>query len=223
MQENDPFDFWYGVGNTKVIRLPSRTLETFGNTVVDYHFLSEIMDEVGKVRIREGRIHAYKPQIVTPDHFGGTPLEGFGEEAEQYADWLRAHEKDFFVLQYGYIVKKTETNEHIVSEGLDTVMERVKSELEAKDDPLSALVVGMDDLWEVCLLKLMVDMTQKAAPDHFKQLRSDPHGARHDIEQTFRAASRDPGMIPALSSKLQEHELFAEYEDRFFELVRSYR
>ena len=46
MDEIDHFDFWYAVNNTEVIQLPTRQLETFGTTALNYVLVSELMDSV---------------------------------------------------------------------------------------------------------------------------------------------------------------------------------
>ena len=46
---------------------------------------------------------------------------------------------------------------------------------------------------------------------------------RDELETDFRAAARDPSLIQPLGKKLQKCGLFAEYEDRFFALVKSKR
>ncbi len=215
------FDFWYAVNNTEVLRHPATLLETFGNTMVNYHLLTEPMDETDKVRVREGRIEAYKPQIITPTSFGQAALEGFGEEAERYAEWLRDNEGDLMILKYGFAIKKQAISDHLVSENLPMVIEQLKAHLDEQDDPMSALVVGVEEPWEVCLLKLMVEVVQRSAPKHVTDLRNDPDGRRHEIEFAFLEASRDPARIPELSQKLHDLGLFAQFEDRFFSLCRS--
>ena len=72
------FDFWYAVRNTEVVVPPKRHLETFGNTVINYALVSELMDSVGQTRVREGRMQAERPQIVTPSAYSNMLLEGFG-------------------------------------------------------------------------------------------------------------------------------------------------
>lgn len=223
MRRKDHFDFWYAVNNTEVVRLPPQRLETFGATVVNYHLVTELMDMANKVRVREGRIQAYRPEIITPRAILESVLDGFGEEAGRYAEWLRANEKELLILKYGFKIRKQETREHVVSEALGAVIEAVKAEMDREDDPLSALVVGVDDPWEVCLLKLMVEVVQQSAGDNLRDLRRDPSGIRHRIEQEFRAAAGDSTLIPRLSRLLEKHDLFEEYQDRFFALVRSSR
>lgn len=221
MSGDRQFDFWYAVNHTHVLILPKSRLETFGTSMVNYHLLTELMDS-NKVRIREGRIEAYRPEIITPENFTKTMLEGFGgPEASQYLEWLREHEKDLMILKYGFAIRKQEINDHIVSETLSVAIDRVREALAEKDDPLSAMVVGVDEPWEVCLIKLMQEVVQQSAPKHAMDLRRDPKGYRHEIEKDFADASLNRAKLSALGEKLQKLGLFEEYEDRFYALVRS--
>src|SRR5690554_4119573 len=120
------FDFWYAVRNTTVVIPPKRHLETFGNTMINYLLVSELMDTIGQVRIREGRMQAARPQIVTPSAYSKMILEGFGEQAEKYLEWLREHEDHVHILQYGYSLKQEAFSEEIVNDSIDSVLERVK-------------------------------------------------------------------------------------------------
>jgi hypothetical protein len=224
MKKMEPFDFWYAVNNTEVIVMPPRRLETFGATTIDYHLVSEMMDTVNRVRVREGRIQAYRPEIVTPRSFMDTMLEGFSEEAaSRYVEWLREHEQDLLILRYGFKIRKEGSTENIVSDPIEAVLERVKSDVQTRGNPLAALVRGVEEPWEVCLLKLVVEMVQRSAPAHAAELRADPDGRRREVEAAFREASREPSKLSALAEILRRHNLFREYEDRFFALVRRHR
>jgi hypothetical protein len=223
VSSNRAFDFWYAVHNTEILITPPRRLETFGATTIDYHLVCELMDRVDQVRIREGRLLAYRPEILTPRHFADSLLEGFGgAEADRYLDWLREHEQDLLILKYGFKVRKESTQESVVTDSIDAVLDRVRADLKARDNPLAALVRGVDEPWEVCLVKLAVDLVQRAAPRHFAELREDPTGERREVEQAFSAAARDRGRIAALAALLRARGLFKEYEDRFFAVVRSH-
>ena len=208
-KKRDSFDFWYAVNNTDVILMPERHLETFGTTVMNYHLITELMDSVDRVRIREGRLEAGQPQIITPDAYLQTAMEGFGDEAQQYVDWLKEHEQDIKVLQYGYKLKQESFSEHIVTDSLEAVVKRVEESVKAGNDPMSAVVVGVDDPWDVCLIRL------------FEQQNGVPRGVRNSIEDAFKAANNDPSLIGDLNAKLQGLGLFDEYEDRFFSLIKS--
>jgi len=230
MRQRDKFDFWYAVNNTEIRMLPKRHLETFGSTVLNYHHVAEVMDAVGQVRVREGRMQANPPQIVTPEAYANVALEGFGEEAARYIEWLRQHEKDVHILQYGYSLRQESFSEHVVSDQLKSVVERVETEVKGRGDPLSAVLVGVDDSWDVCLIKLFWEIVQQSAGANVRQMKKRgmfdyvggvPRALRDGLEADFLAASRDPSLIPALGKKLQQHNLFDEYQDRFFALVKA--
>lgn len=224
MPIKSPFDFWYAVNNTRVVVMPVRRLETFGNTVLNYHMISELMDTVGQVRIREGRIQAYRPQIIVPDHYAAKLLEGFGEEAERYAEWLREHSQELRILQYGFKIRKEELNQHVVSDNLNAVIGRVEESVRAKDDPLAAVIAGVDDPWEVCLLKLMTEVFGRSFPGNIREMerhnlftaRNRDEDIRREIEADFKASEGSRQKLRALGEKLQKMGLFSDYEDRFF-------
>jgi len=222
MSDAPEFDFWYAVNNTEVVLRPTRRLETFGTTMVDYHLISQLMDSTTQVRVREGRLQAYRPEIITPSSFTGGALEGFTEgQASEYLDWLREHERELVILKYGFRIKKEAVSEEIVTDPIEAVVERAKKLVVQRDRPFSAVLIGVDEPWEVCLLKLLVELVQQSGPHHARELQTDPMGHRHVIEMAFRAASRDRSQIPALAEMLKRTRLFGEYEDRFFALVRS--
>lgn len=232
MDEERRFDFWYAVNNTEIVRLPKRHLETFGTTILNYHLVSELMDSVDQIRVREGRIQASQPRIITPEAYSKTLMEGFGEEAEKYVEWLKSHETAIRVLQYGYKLKQESFSEHLVSDNMKTVVERVRSEVETRDDPLGAVVIGVDQPWDVCLVKLFWEMVQQSAGTNIEQLQKRnlfnnvggiPQGIRNDIEAAFLAASRNPALVNGLGKRLQNLGLFEEYQDRFFSLVKASR
>lgn len=223
MNNEQHFDFWYAVQNTHVVKTPSSILETFGNTLVNYHHISEMMDSTSQIRIREGRVEAIRPQIMTPDHFNTSILEGFGAESQKYMDWLQANKGDIAILKYGFSIRKLDMNEHIITETLTNVVDRVKKDIDQKNDPLAALVVGVDDPWEVSLIKLMVELAGRSAPIHAQQLTVDPQGVHHEIESAFQAASENRNFLGRLSTLLEKHDLFPEYQDRFFDLVRKHK
>lgn len=218
-----PHDFWYAVNHTEILLAPRRRLETFGETVIDYHLVTEPMDAVRRVRVRRGRLQAYRPHIVTPQ-FDASALEGFGDpEAGRYFAWLKEHLSDLRIVQYGFRLRHTGGGDETITDSIEAVIARVRADLEARSPPLAALVRGVDEPWEVCLIKLMVAMVQRSAGNNLRELEADPDGTRHTIEQAFQDAARDAGRIGALADLLRRHGAFADYEDRFFALVHAAR
>ncbi len=106
MDNKKQFDFWYAVNNTELVSTPTSRLETFGDTIVNYYLVSELMDDIDKVRVREGHLKALKPEIITPQALGQIDLDDFGPEARKYGDWLKNNAGDLRILQYGFRIEK---------------------------------------------------------------------------------------------------------------------
>ena len=82
-------DFQYAIENTQVILEPAGQIASFGHTSFRFYLISELMDQVNEVRVRDGRIHAERPQILTPEHYCRLLLEGFGDKAQKYIEQFR--------------------------------------------------------------------------------------------------------------------------------------
>ena len=164
-------DFDYAIENTRVIVAPERQIATFGSTSFDFYLISELMDRVDQVRIRNGKIHAERPQILTPEHYCRLLLEGFGEKAERYIERLREHARNIAVLRYGFQFRKTDVTEQMFRDPIESVIERTKSHVQHHDDHLSAVIQGVDDAWEVCLLKFTIDMIERSSGGNIGDFR----------------------------------------------------
>lgn len=222
MDPKQQFDFWYALNHSEVLVRPEQSLESFGTTSVHYHLVTELMDSTEQVRVREGKIHAYRPQIVTPSSFMESLLEGFDEaQAGAYLSWLREHENDLLILKYGFKIRKEAIRTHLVNDRLELVVDRLRNEITERGGGLQALIRGVEEPWEVCLVKLMVELVQRSAGLNVRDLRRDPTGTRQEIDRAFLEASRDRSKIQALANLLHERNLFEDYEDRFYSLVRS--
>jgi hypothetical protein len=164
-------DFDYAIENTHVIVAPEQQIETFGSTSFNFYLISELMDRVDQVRIRNGKIHAERPQILTPEHYCRLLLEGFGEKAERYVDQLRDHARSIAVLRYGFQFRKTDLNEQTLRDSIDAVTNRTKRRVESANEPLSAVIQGVDDAWEVCLLKFTIDLIGRSSGGNISDFR----------------------------------------------------
>jgi hypothetical protein len=164
-------NFDYAIENTRVIVAPEQKIATFGSTSFRFYLISELMDRVNEVRVRDGRIHADRPQIVTPDNFARLLLDGFGEKAEQYIEQLRERAREFAVLRYGFQFRKTDVVERMFRDPIDAVIARTKSQVEGEQEPLSAVIQGVDDAWEVCLLKFTIDLIERSSGGNMGDFR----------------------------------------------------
>lgn len=164
-------DFQYAAENTEVILAPTQNIATFGSTSFRFYLISELMDQVNEVRVRDGRIHAERPQIVTPDHYASLLLDGFGEKAQRYVDQLRERSRSFAVLRYGFQFRKTDVTEKTLRESVETVIARTKAQVEKSEEPMSAVIQGVDDAWEVCLLKFTIDLIERSSGGNVRDFK----------------------------------------------------
>ncbi|MEM1156740.1 MAG: hypothetical protein AAGH72_00660 [Verrucomicrobiota bacterium] len=169
MISND--DFSYALENTEIVRHPEKRLETFSTSVLNYYLITEDMDVVNLSRVREGSIHAERPQIISPQNFSKLMLEGFGDDAERYKEALNQIGQHLTFLQYGFRVKKSDIRVYELNESIEHVTGKVKAEVDEKNDPLAAILTGVDDGWEVCLLKFMMEMASASGETNIQELR----------------------------------------------------
>ena len=164
-------NFQYAIENTQVILAPERRIETFGSTSFRFYLITELMDCVNQIRVRDGNIHAERPQIVAPGNYSRLLLEGFGEKAQAFAEWLQSHSDRIAILKYGFQFRKTDVQENIVHRNLEDVIDRVRRSVTESTEPLSAILQGVDDAWEVCLLKFTMDLIQRSAGGNMGDFR----------------------------------------------------
>jgi hypothetical protein len=155
-------DFNYAMENTRVVVAPANAIETYGQTSFRFRLVTEPMDEIGSIRLRKGMIHAERPRILAPHYVSRMLLEGFGERAREFAGWME-DQKDFHILRYGFSLRKTDLSEQLLREPKEELLHRLEGEIRRDGDPIDALIEGIDDAWEVCLMKFTMDLIQRSA------------------------------------------------------------
>ncbi|MCR5414016.1 MAG: hypothetical protein K6F50_04730 [Kiritimatiellae bacterium] len=170
MSSNPEFDRWYAARRTRIVLPPKNRLETFGATLMNYHLISELDDNPGKIRIREGRLEAHQPRVITPRRFAELTAEGFGEEARAYLEFLRENEENLRILRYGFHLKSDNFSEQIVTDSLAAVTERVKASVIESKDVFAAVLQGVDDPWDVALVELWRREVERSAGKNIKEL-----------------------------------------------------
>lgn len=164
-------DFQYALENTRVLVQPQNRLETFGTSLINYYLITEDMDKINLAHVHEGRIHAERPQLLSPSYFAKLLVEGFGEKGSSFADYISQNSQQFAFLKYGFRLRKDDIRSYEVHEPLEAVADKVREEVRRKNDPLSGIVTGIEDGWEVCLLKFMIDYIQGSAPGNIDDMR----------------------------------------------------
>lgn len=221
------------VARTEVIRAPKQNLYTFGTTNIHYFLVTEPVyadpaSGGNETVVREGKIIAEKPRIVTPYYL--TSLEGFSANARRYFDHLsKTHGRNAPGLFYAY--RNEPKGLEIVSNNLPAVVERISAEIDQRGDPLTALIKGIDELWDVALVRFIFEITSRSLGDNVSQLgargllgvdkQGVPAEARYRIEDMFRRVARGEADPKELKTELDRWALFEEYEDRFLSLFRK--
>ncbi len=170
MSSNPDFDRWYAAKNARFVIEPRHQLETFGNTLVHYHLISELDDYPGKIRVREGRLEAHQPLVITPN-LAPIETEGLGDEARAYLEFLKEHEQSLRILQYGYHLKSDNFSEQIVTDRLSVVTERVKAAVIASNDKFAAVVQCVDEPWDVVLVELWLREVNRSTRRNIAELQ----------------------------------------------------
>lgn len=156
-------DVHYALETTRVLHEPDRRIDTFGATEFRFILVSELMDQINQVRIRTGRIQAERPRILRPEPYNELSFEGFGEQAEAFHQWLKANAGSVALLQYGFSFKKSEVEESLVHEQIEALQDRLVQDAVRSGNPAQAVISGVDDTWEISLLKFTVEMIQKSS------------------------------------------------------------
>jgi len=215
---------------TEILRPPKRNLATFGTTNIYYYLVtepaySELIKGATETVIREGRVIAERPKIVTPYYL--SKLEGFSSDAKRYFDTLiKTYGPNAPGLFYTY---KNEPKElTIVSDSLLSVVDRLNDDIDKRGDPLTSIIRGQDELWDVSLMKFIYEMTRSSLPNNLMQLETRglldvdsggiPVDARVRIEELFKMVSKGELEPGELKKELDRWGLFEEYQDRFFSI-----
>ncbi len=225
----------YVIEHTEILRPPKQSLSTFGTTNIYYYLVtepvySELAKNVTDTAVREGRVIAERPRIVTPHYL--SRLEGFSSEARRYFDALtKTHGPNTPGLFYTYRNEPKELN--IVSDNLLTVIDKLNAELDKRGDPLTSIIKGQDELWDVSLMKFIYEITKSSLQNNLRQMGSRgllnidsggiPIDARVRIDELFRRVSRGEIDPSDLKEELDHWGLFEDYEDRFFNIFSKGR
>jgi len=220
----------YAVRHTEILRPPKQNLATFGTTNIHYYLVTEpvyaeVVKNVTETVVREGRVTAQRPRIVTPYYL--SRLEGFSPDAKRYFDALiKTQGSNAPGLLYIY---KNEPKElTIVSDNLLSVVDKLSSEIDKRGDPLTSIIKGEDEFWDVSLMKFIYEITRSSLRNNLLQMRSRglldidssgiPVDARVRIDELFRDVLKGEYEPSELKGELDRWGLFEEYQDRFFNI-----
>ncbi len=216
---------------TRVVRLPRQHLATFGVTRLRYYVVTkplyrDLVPGKEEAVVREGSVVSERPAMVTPSYM--LNLEGFGDDARRYMEGLvRRLGPNSPGLLYQY--RNEPAGMEIVGDEVSVVAERVARDLDGRNEDLASVIQGVDELWDVSLLKFMYEYTAASLSSNLREmqamglLQADPatelpRGAVKRIEEMFQQVRQ--GLDPVvLKTELDRWGLFEQYQDRFFAAV----
>jgi hypothetical protein len=215
----------FAIEHTEIVKRPKQSLATFGSTNVDYYLVTQLMERANI--IREGKVIASKPKIVTPSYL--INLEGFSGQARRYIELMAEQNPNEPSIFYTY--KNEPGDMNIVSEPTEEIVKKILQKEERTGNPLSAVIKGVEDMWDVSLIKFTFELTRSSVYSNVSEmersglLKMDRNGipgdARAYIEELFEKVARDTSLSPLLIEELKRWGVFAEYQDRFFSLFKK--
>ena len=233
MWENER-DWIRAVERTWVVRFPKQTLATFGASNIAYYVVTEpIYQEPDSSRregvVRTGRVVAERPAVITPAY--AMNLQGFSSEAYEYLEHLAqnyGYNSPGILYQYKNETEKTD----ILSGTTDEIANRISDDLDNRNENLAVVMIGVDEYWDVALLKFIYEYTSSSASQNVQDLQSKgllepqvglggvPRAAAQQIERMFREVEQDSVSPDFLKQELDRWGLFNFYEDPFLNLFR---
>ncbi len=221
----------YAIRHTQVLRPPRQALETFGITKVRYHLLTapayaDLVAGEGDTVVREGHVIAERPRVVTPYYLMN--LQGFSHHARRYLEKIAQEGHSSPALLYRY--RNEAEGLSIVSEPLDQLAQKLTEKLEREGTALACVIKGVDELWDVCLLRFIHEFTLRSLRSNVTDLgrrglleidrAGVPLDARRRIDELFFRVREGQVGPSELKAELDCWGLWPEYEDRFLALFQ---
>ena len=214
-----------------VVRFPKQRLHTFGSTNIAYYVVTEpIYQELQESKhegvVRTGRVIAEKPTIVTPTY--AMNLDGFSSEAYEYFSHIARDagpNSPGILYQYRNSADKMDIVGGLPSE----IAHRIAGDLDRRKEDMSVVMVGVDEAWDVALLKFIYEFTSSSLAGNVQEMAGRgmlepqegfggvPRAAIDAIERMF--VEVGGGANPdILKRELDRWGLFEFFEDRFLDL-----
>ena len=230
-------DWRRALEQTWVVRFPKQHLATFGSTNLAYYVVTEPIykyldpNQKDEGVVRTGRVIAQKPSVITPTY--ALSLQGFSTDAYEYLEHLAQKygpNSPGILYQYKNETEKTD----IVGGVPNEIAHRISDDLDGRNDKMSVVMVGVDELWDVALLNFIYEFTSSSAAQNVQEFQAKgllepepasgglPQAAVRQIERLFHEVQQggDPGI---LKRELDRWGVFEYYEDRFLGLFRRKR
>ncbi len=213
--------------NIHVVRAPRHRLSTFGTSQITYTLITDVPEYPDRSRLRRGLVKAEKPQLITSQTIRER-FQGFGSEAEDYANWLVSHYGDVLKgLEYQF--KNEPISTKIELGRPDELITELAQDFDKSGDYHNALIRGSEKVWELSVMKFIVEETLTSFQSNIRELHErgyfdseeeTVHRKKKEIVFLLQKAQADRSFLPHLAKKLKEYDLFEEFQDQFFQLVK---
>ena len=225
-------DWRRAVDQSWIVRFPKQRLHTFGSTNIAYYVVTEPIyqgfqeSEREEGVVRTGRVIAERPAIVTPTY--AMSLDGFSSEAYEYFSHVAQDagpNSPGILYQYRNSTDKMDIVGGVPSE----IAHRIASDLDRRQEDMSVVMVGVDEAWDVALLKFIYEFTSSSVAGNVQELAGKgmlepqedfggvPRAAIDAIERMFVEVGQ--GANPEiLKRELDRWGLFDLFEERFLNI-----
>ena len=219
------------IEQTFVVRFPKQSLATFGVTNIKYYVITEpIYADEREGVVRTGKVTSERPTIITPNYFKS--IEGFSSDAyEFFSEIARDQGPNSPAIMYEY--KNKPENLEIVG-GIPTeIAHNISKDLNSRQEEMSVVMVGVDELWDVALLKFIYEFTESSVASNVQDFtsrgmltpRNDlggiPAAAAQQLEALFQEVEQgDRASVDILKQELDRWGVFTFYQDRFLSLFQ---
>ena len=233
---NSEWNWRRAIEQTWVVKFPKQRLATFGSTNIAYYVVTEPVyqeDDSGDHEsvVRTGRVIAERPAVVTP--FYAMNLQGFSSEAYEYFRHIASESgpnSPGILYQYRNEAGKMD----IVSGPPRETAHNISDDLNRRQEEMSVVMVGVDELWDVALLKFIHEFTSSSVSGNVQEFQARgllepqnqfggaPRAAIQQIDRLFWDVENG-GNPEQLKQELDRWGLFEFYQDRFLNLFRKQR
>ena len=221
-------ELWYAALQTRIVYMPHKLLETFGETSVQYRLLTQL--DGTTLRLRTGVVKAARPRIVTPHYLRSQALENFGEEAQNYFNDLLSRKEGAHIIEYGLAFQKEEFSSEDIGGNLLEVAEQLAKDAQDNLTETRGVLIGSENYWEIALVFFLKLLVAQSIPYNTREMNNRglfslrngvPMAIVNELDQDFAAATTKE-QADRLGAKLRDYGLFDEYESRFFELYSRF-
>ena len=228
-------DWYKAIEQTYVVKYPKQHLATFGVTSIEYFVVTEplytAIDSQKKELegvVRKGKVKAEQPTLITPTY--AMNLNGFSDDAYKYLNEV-AHLYGANSPGIMYQYNNEPENLEILSGNPTAIAHRISKELREKKNDLSVVISGVDEFWDVALLKFIYEFTASSVSFNSREMRGAglmepqnsaggvPAAAANQIEEMFKSVKKG-GSAETLKNELDKWGIYSYYEDRFLNLFR---